>query len=248
MLNVTYRFIIILVAMLCFTKLVVAGEWIYFANGVRLLEEGKNIESIKEFQNALEVNPSMVEAYEQLGHVYKHKMGDFQNAKKYYLMGLCHAPNNWQLNFNLMHIYFKNENIDKAIEFYKKLSKIRFDDRGFSLPMDKLPLVVKGLCDDEKLKFYKKLLSLNPTDVTIRKRLAEFYLDNGDYLEAKGHYSLLIKYENEKLLGDAYYGMAVSNYYLEEYNSALDNLLKAKELGEYVPDEYFEMIDVKMKN
>lgn len=239
------RILGVIVLILFWVGLVSANEWVHMAKGSELLKQGKEIEAIKEFEKAIDENPSIIEAYQKIGYIYQYEIKNLQKAIKVYSKGLEYEPDDYQLNLNLMYAYFKLDEKEKAIKAYKKVAKLRPDDTKFSFPKSKLIVFLENMKMTNKIKFCKELLSVNPTDTTIRKLLAEMHLEQKDYQEAKKHFEMLIK--NGDASGDVYYGLGITNYYLKEYNFALENLSKAEKLGEYVPEQYFRMVKGKLK-
>ena len=245
MLNFFRKFIILSI-FLFWVGSVSANGWDYIAKGSQLLKMGKEEKAILEFEKALDVKPSMIEAYQKIGYVYQYKIKDYQKAIQFYLKGLKYKPDNYQLNLNLMYAFFEVNQIEKALETYEKAAKIRPENKRFSFPIDKLKILFKGMDVNNKIQFCKEKLELNPTDTSIRKSLADIYLERKSYQKAKNQYEALITYGGDS--GNTYYGLGITNFYLEEYSSAFDYLKKAKELGEYVPDQYFEMVKNKMQS
>ena len=222
-----------------------ADEWEHIAKGSLLLKQGKIQEAISEYEEAINENPHLVDAYGSLGYVYQYKLKDYPKAIKTYLIGLEYAPHDYDLNLNIMYSYFDQGDLNNGIKHYKLLASIRGEEDRYSFPRETVKRILQAMSEEQVASFCREYLAINPTDIILREILSGIYIKKKDYKNAKIEYEAMLQYGYNK--GPVYFGLAVCDYYLERYEKALDYLKKAKQLGEYVPQEYFDMVNQKLK-
>ena len=203
--------------------------------------------AISQYEKAIALNPRNVPLYLSVGHIYQYELNDKNKAIEVYNRGLSYAPTDYGMNLNIMYAYFDISDFEKAIKKYVVLSKI--DEKPFhAFPRDALDEILLNMNEEEVINFCKKYLSVNPGDIILRDKLLKIYMGRKDYKKAKAEFNARLKYSRKlENIGPIYFGLAVCDYYTGQYQSSLDYLLKAKELGEHVPEQYFEMVREKMK-
>jgi tetratricopeptide (TPR) repeat protein len=222
-----------------------ASEYEHFQKADYLFNQGKFEEAIKEYELAIDENPELVAVYNRLGYIYQYELNDTQKAIEIYLKGLQKENSNYSLNLNIMHAFFEQENIPKGIKHYKILSDIRSEKDRYSFPRETINMITKDLGQDEVIGFCKEYLSINPTDKMLREVLSRIYMGKKDYKNARTELEAMLRYGYEA--GFVYFDLGVCSYYLGQYDNALTLLSTAKQLGEYVPEEYFEMVKQRIE-
>ena len=212
--------------------------------GIRAEEKGEYNEAIKNYKKVLSENPNFIDLYSTIGRIYRFKLKDNNKAIRICLKGLEIEPYNFNLNRSLMYIYFSQEKFDDGIKQYLLLSNIRGEKDQYYFPRDTLKLIFSGKTRDDKFKFCKKYLAINPSDVILKEILAAIYMEKKNYIAAKREYQSMIENKNET--GFIYFSIGVCDYYLGLYKDSLRSFSKAKELGSYVPQNYFDLINEKM--
>ncbi len=223
----------------------IADEYIYIIQGAKAEEKGEFEEAIIAYEKALDQNPERLELYTSIGYIYRRKLKNNSKAIEVYKKGLKYGPRNFGLNRSLMYAYFEKGDLDNGIKQYKLLPDIGSDKERYSFPRDTVNKIIKDMKSEEIIKFCKEYLEVNPKDLILRDILSDVYIEKRDYKNAKEEYENMLKYGYSK--GPALFGLAICDYYLGYYKEALNSLMEANQLGEDVPQEYFNMIKEKMK-
>ena len=217
------------------------------AKGQKYEKSGKFQEAIAEYEKALRVDPRSKHVYMSLGHIYQYGLNDKNKAIEYFKKGLTYAPNDYDISLNIMYAYFDVGDFKNALNTYELLSKSDHKQiHTFSTYA--LNKVLFKMNEDESIKFCKKYLAMNPGDNILREKLANIYMDKNDYPNARLEYEAILEHSDRlDNVGPIHFGLAVCDYYSGHYQSSLDHLIKAKASGEYVPDQYIEMVREELK-
>lgn len=221
-----------------------AFEHSHVMKGSLAEKRGEYEVAIQEYKNEIAKNPNFIELYISIGNIYRFKLKNTSKAIQIYLCGLEVAPNSFDLNLNIMYCHFEQGDFNKGIKHYNILAYLRGEKDNYSFPRDMLEIEFKEMDQVEQLNFCNKYLTINPTDIILREILAKKYIEEKDYKNAKMHYEAMIQYGVET--GFNYFSLGVCDYYLENYQNSLKSFLKAKELGSYIPQSYFDMLDKKI--
>jgi tetratricopeptide (TPR) repeat protein len=219
-------------------------ELLYVARGALLEEQGKYEKAINEYERALEIDPNFVELYVSIGNIYNFKLNKKNEAIEIYKSGLQRFPNDFSLNLNIMYVYFDLNDLDNGIKHYKKLSTIRTDAHRFTFPRRIVEKMTSEMNSDEQINFYKSYISINPSDIILREYLSEVYMDKKDYQNARNEFNSMLDYGYAS--GTVYFGLAVCEFYLGNYHNSMKLLEKAQDMGENVPDVYFDFVKEKI--
>jgi len=92
---------------------------VFFNNGNKLMDSGKNNEAIEQFTKAIEFNPRYNDAYCNRGVVYK-KNGDLDKAIADYMAALRLNDDDAETYYNLGRAYMEQKDIDRAILYFTK--------------------------------------------------------------------------------------------------------------------------------
>ena len=234
-------------ALLCLfcTFIVEAVEYDHIGRGTFYLKQGKVKKAIKEFEKEIEENPHLVDAYLTLGNLYQFKLKDNQKAIEVYLKGLKQSPIDYDLNLNIMYVYFDQEEIYDGFKHYVILANVRSENDSFSFPREILHELLKKKEQREKIDFCNEYLAMNPTDIILRETLADIYKSQKDYKKAESELMTILeqsKNSPDVYLAYIYFDLGTCNYNLGYLHKALEYFSRAKELGADVPQEFFSKL------
>lgn len=216
------------------------NEWEHISKGAMFLKQGKIQEAISEYEEAIKENPHLVDTYISLGYIYQYELKNNLKAIEIYLEGLKQEPDNYSLNLNIMYAYFGHGDTGKAIKHYELLSNIESKNKRYSFPKDAVYKIIQDMTKEETLDFCKKYLAMNPTDTTLREILVNIYKKERDYENAECELQAMLRYGHET--SNVYFDLGACNYNLGRYKEALEFFSRAKQLGAYVPQEFFDRL------
>ena len=222
-----------------------AGEYEHIAKAALFEKKGKFQAAIREYEKAINIAPHLVDVYGSIGYIYQYKLMKNRKAIEIYLKGLELDPNNYGLNLNIMYAYFDQGDLKNAIKHYEVLSKIRTDNDRYSFPRDTAQKLTKDMKKQDVVDFCKKYLAMNPTDIILREILVAVYKDREEYKNAEAELHDILKYGYET--GSVYFDLGTCNYHFGHYQKSLEFFLKAKELGAYIPQSFFDKVHKKIK-
>ena len=221
-----------------------ADELDYIKQGAVQEERGNFIQAIDEYNKALVHNPKLLELYISIGNIYHQKLNDNKKASETYLKGLEIDPYDFNLNMNIMYLYFTDNDVEKGIKYYEILSKINKDNTAFSFTRDIIDEIFKNRDEKKIVSFCNRYLDINPTDNILREKLAAIYKRQKKYDLAEQELRFLLDHGYKYSM--IYFELGVCNYHLGEYVDSLNYLNKAKELGEYVPEKLIDQLKNKI--
>lgn len=152
----------------------------HFRRGYRAAEEGRKQDAIKEYTEAIKMDPDYAAAYNNRGNLYRN-LGDFEKALEDYNKAI-------ELNLNYAIAYYNRgilyedlEDPEKAMEDYCKAIELNADDADFYEGRGEL---YADLGDFEKaIEDYTKAIQLNP-------KLKEAYQNRAEAYDALGQEEL----------------------------------------------------------
>jgi tetratricopeptide (TPR) repeat protein len=167
----------------------------YYDYGVEHIKKGGFDEAIAAWEKVLELDPTMVNAYEKLGMAY-YTQGRFDKAIEIYRKESELNPNNPKVYFNMGVVYRMNEQFDDAIKMQKKAISL---EPKFASAFNELGLTFcKQRKLDEAIQAHKKALELDPNLGTAHNYLGVAYLLKGMNAEAEAEFSEFRKYDAGK--------------------------------------------------
>ncbi|MGK7893918.1 MAG: tetratricopeptide repeat protein [Xenococcus sp. (in: cyanobacteria)] len=98
----------------------------YFQLGKTLASQGRIAEAITCHRRAIQLQPTLIDAYLNLGQLLS-KAGANDKALQCYQQGIKHNPQNYQLYFNLGLCFTQQSNWEPAINCYKQALQIKSD-------------------------------------------------------------------------------------------------------------------------
>ncbi len=221
------------------------NEWEHIVEGSLLLKRGNIQGAISEYEEAIKENPRLVDAYSSLGHIYQYELKNNTKAIEIYSKGLKHDPNDYSLNLNIMYAFFDLGDNSNGIKYYEALSNMRSGEKTYSFPRETLHDIIQDMTRQEALGFCKKYLAMNPTDTGLREVLVDLYLKQKDYEYAESELQAMLRHGEET--SSVYFDLGTCNYNLKQYEKALEFFSRAKQLGAYVPQEFFDRLYEKVK-
>lgn len=234
------RSIIIAMLLILVPLPIYADELTYIKRGTSAEKKGQFKKAIIEYEKALSENPNLTELYVGIGFIYRHKLHDLNKAIETYLRGLEVTPDDFDLNLNVMYSYFEINDLQNGKKYYKLLSKKKREKRRYSFPRETVNKIFEGKDDNQIIVFCNEYLTINPSDIIIREKLATIHKKQKKYNLAKKEFETLLHYGNTSSM--VYFELGICYFHLGEYRGALEYLLKARDLGEYVPEQLLDKI------
>lgn len=193
-----------------------------------LYKKGLILDSEKEYQKAIEIEPSFYLGYIGLGDIYLKDKNEKEKAIIFYEDSKAKNPKSSLPHISLGRLYYQNNEIDKAIWEYKKAISKDKNSIDALIELGRL-YIEKGNYKDAK-DIYKRLdVSQNPI---IKYSLGFIYEKEGMHNEALKSYEdlkddELSQYLKEKiLLKEPFYSEARKDASLIAFKSADDYLKK----------------------
>ncbi|TEU17049.1 MAG: tetratricopeptide repeat protein [Anaerolineales bacterium] len=171
--------------------------------GNSLENEGKLEEAIREYQEALKLDPTNAAYHANLGDVY-HQLQRLGDAEEQYEKAVTHALENDSYRYRLAGVYYDQGKFDLAIEEYEAAVAIN----------DENPVYRSGLGDayrqkgslDKAAGAYEQAIELDKSNASYHARLADIYQRQGNLENAVTKYNEAIRLDDEN---PAYhYGLA----------------------------------------
>ncbi len=158
-----------------------------------LIENNKLDEAEKKLKNLYLKYPANINILLALGNLYL-KKGELEKSENYYKNVLLLDPENVYALQGLKAIYMKKGNYKDALKIANKLKKIgiKVDDENKIRELYYLNLAEqykKQKKYTEALKFYKKVLELNPKNSFALMGIGDIFAEKGDYKQALKYYS-----------------------------------------------------------
>ena len=183
------------------------------------------VEAKKLYNKILNLHPKFIEAYNNLGLIYRSE-GENAKAIQCYEKIIKINPNLIDAYNNLGIIFQKLGKIKKAKDCYEKIIKV---DSNFIMAQYNLGLVLRQLGQNEKaLNCFKKVIEINPSIVNAHNNLGITYADLGRYKEAIDCYIIALKYDNKHKKAKENLISALTYYHSDNDNPIIvtNNLLK----------------------
>ncbi|PCJ84389.1 MAG: hypothetical protein COA57_09320 [Flavobacteriales bacterium] len=223
-----------------YTKAMEVDKWCppvpYMWRGVVYLEHLKEVDkAISDFQKVLTfpnpADPTQIDGRQNLGLAYYRK-GDYDNAIKYYNEVLQRQPNRAKAYYLRGLVYGAKGENKNAVNDYSAAIQLQpnyeqaYLNRG-ALYTDKIAKYDLAVAD------FKNALRLNPNNIDAAVNIGLALYKKGDYNEAVQQLSSILSQTQN---GRAYYFRALAYAAKNDFQSALKDGQKAKELGVGVSD------------
>ncbi len=190
-------------------------------------------QAIKDFDKAIELNPSVSNSYDGRGITYYY-LGQYERALDDYNKSVQLDPsqsgvyNNRGLNYIALGQYKSAiDDCSKAIELDPK-DDIAYHNRGYAY-------YYLGQ-NDNAIKDYNKAVELNPNYTKVYNNRGLVYSDLMQYDHAIEDYDKAIELNPKFFI--TYYNRGRAYFFLKQYNRAIQDLDKAIELHPNYPEAY----------
>ena len=194
--------------------------------GAELADKGWNSEAKQQFLNAIELNPNISEAHDNLGTILVEE-GNFVGALNEYLHALNLDPENPYAYYNIGSLLTYNSK-EMALDFFYRALKLDpfFTDARLNLAFS---LAETGKIE-EAIENYKIVLNENPEDHLARYELATLYLDKKSYNKAINHLKTILSADPENF--EALLGLGICYDSVGILTESEEILIKADEVKE----------------
>lgn len=185
----------------------------------------KEIQAIADYEKAIKLKPDFVDAYIGLGYVKMHQDDtELNQALNIFFQAIYLQPENSQALYNIALIYSRQDNQEKAIEYYKKCIEIK---GGYS-PASYIALgslYAKMNRYEDAIALYKDYFSHYPGSDDGYSKLAYFYEKMGALSEAIFYMNTAIAID----INSPYNYFQLSKLYVKSanYEMALEKTNKA---------------------
>ncbi|MCF6155637.1 MAG: tetratricopeptide repeat protein [Candidatus Brocadia sp.] len=167
----------------------------YYNYGLESIKKSGFEEAIAAWQKALELEPTMINAYEKLGKAY-YTQGKFDKAGEIYRKELELKPDDPMVYYSLGVVYRMNEQFEDAVKMQTKALSL---NPNLANAYNELGLTYcKQKKLDEAIDAHKKALELDPKLGTAHNYLGVVYLLKGMSAEAEEEFNQFKKYEAGK--------------------------------------------------
>ena len=196
-----------------------------FSNyGTILKDHGKLKEAEISTRKAIKINPYLADSYYNLGNILR-DLGNLQEAEICQRKAIEINPEFALAYFNLGNILNALGRLQEAEIFQRKAIKV---NPNFAKAYSNLGSILSDLDKLKDAKFFtSKAIQLNPDFAEAHYNLGIILKNLGKLKEAE--FSLQ-KAINIKASSDAYFALASCLYEKKEFNYALENLFKAREI------------------
>jgi len=175
----------------------------YYNYGLEHIKKGGFDEAIAAWERALELEPTMTNAYEKLAKAY-YTQGKFAKAGEIYRKELTLKPDDPMIYFSLGVVYRMNEQLEDAIKMQTQALSMNpklasaYNELGLTYCKQKRL--------DEAVTAHKTALELDPKLGTAHNYLGVAYLLKGMSAEAEAEFNEFKKYEAEKKMSPSHGG------------------------------------------
>ncbi len=169
----------------------------YYNYGLEHVKKGGFDEAIAAWERALELEPTMTNAYEKLAKAY-YTQGKFTKAGEIYRKELTLKPDDPMIYFSLGVVYRMNEQLEDAVKMQTQALSLNpklasaYNELGLTYCKQKRL--------DEAVAAHKTALELDPKLGTAHNYLGVVYLLKGMSAEADAEFNEFKKYEAGKMM------------------------------------------------
>jgi tetratricopeptide (TPR) repeat protein len=191
------------------------------------MARGKWEEAEKKFNQAIQINPRDERAHQRLGIIYEQK-GKINEAIKHYERGLIGtAPGYVGIKVDLARLYNLTKKYQEAVDLLKRVipETSKNTTAHITLGTAFLGLGMK----DEAIREFKIARDLEPQTERGHFSLGVAYREKGNYRESLDELKEVIRIKPK--WPDGYYQLGETQFKMEEYENAIKNYKKARDLG-----------------
>lgn len=217
----------------------------YNNRGMVYSRKGEHDKAIEDYNKAIEINPDFALTYNNISLAFYLKK-DFDKALEYVKKSISINNCFSEAYSTMAMIYDEKKEYDKAMLNYNKA--LEFGKKNLDgIYTNIATLYMKQENINEALEYLNKAIEINPYNVEANVNLGEIYI-RSDYDKALEYYekaernlnNINIKSNTHQI----YYGIGYISYHKKLYLKALNNLIKAHELGNEKALSIIEKIDM----
>lgn len=192
--------------------------------GVALVALGRSGEARDELNEALRLNPDMVEAQEQLANLQGSKQ-DAEAATEYRAM-LRRTPDNPEAHYNLGVVLARSGHSEEALAHWREA--LRLNPRFMEARLALADALADAGQQEDALVQYEEALKLAPRSAEVHNNLGGLLARQGQLAAAISHFSEALRIQPD--FADAHYNMATALGQLGEIERSQSHLAKAQQL------------------
>jgi tetratricopeptide (TPR) repeat protein len=196
--------------------------------GIAYFDQDRLDEAIKEYKEAIKLNPEYLQAYSNLGLAYLN-LGMFDTAIKEFKAALKLKPDNpmvYKAYNNLGNAYFELGRFDSAIENY--MAALRLKPGSSKLYYNLGLTYIRNDQLDEAIKNFQTAIRLKPKFLDAHRKLGAVYQKKGLLNKALKEYNEVLKLEPDR--ADVYNKLGVIYTELGSFDKAILAFQKALRL------------------
>lgn len=159
----------------------------HYNKGIEYYKDRKFDEAIKEFEQAININPKNADSYFELGRIYNFQK-NYEESVKAYEKGLQIDPEgSYFVFFHLGLNYYNSKQFDKSLENLHKAEKLITDEYSYTeysvnFILAKSYFLKKNY--DKAIKYFKIVLELQPDYVHGYYLLSNCYINKRNHKDA----------------------------------------------------------------
>jgi Tfp pilus assembly protein PilF len=162
----------------------------HFNSGVQFYNQREFLKAIQSYQKVIELDPTYIEAYNNLGIIYQ-EIGDFDRAFRAYQKSIEINPQYEKGHNNLGILFYLKGRNKEALEAFQKALAINSNNIESHINLGVLYKKQGQL--NKAIESYQKALDINPLHREIHYNIALLYEQLGNIELAIGHYQQFIK-------------------------------------------------------
>ena len=210
--------------------------------GITLFEKGDIDGAIKQYEEALLINPRITQAHNNLGCIL-YQRGNTDAAIGHFLTALQINPHQANGYYNLGTVYYTKGKIKKSVEYFQKAINI---NPSFYEAIQKLAIARNDLKKLEaQMSMIKSAIKQEPNNPDLYIKLGDIFQQQEDINEAKEEYQKAVLIRPE--LSQALYRLAQVYVVCQEYANALDIFQRMIQLQPDNPKIYYNVACIYSK-
>lgn len=209
----------------------------YACRGLYYKETNEQEKALKDFSKDLQIDPGDVEILQFRGNIYFNKGRD-DSAYSDYNRAVKIRQDNALTFANLGAIYVRRNQNDSAL--YNLSKALAMDSTLFTSYANRAVVFGAMGKPDESISDFKQYLKSKPNDERVVFSIGMAYFNKGDMKESIGWFNKAISIKPD--LGNYYWMRSLAYKQSGNKSGALNDALKAKELGLALPGDYLQSL------
>jgi tetratricopeptide (TPR) repeat protein len=198
----------------------------YFTKGLNVQENGFDELAVEYYQKAIAIDPSHVDAYNNIGAAYA-DLKDYAEAIRCYQKAITIDPNHAAAHYNMGNAYIDLKNDREAVRCFQKAIVLDPNYASTYYNMGNAYLRLKN--NDKAIRCYQKAIDLDLNYAW--NNMGNAYTNLKNYREAIRCYQKAITIDPNHAM--AYHNMGIAYLGLGNKGKCIKNLRKAARLGYY---------------